>query len=721
MELLHQLRKNPFFRILIPYILGLLIGYHFFPTNLIGILLFILLLLTVFFIFLHALSLVKYNYTWVYGAIIMLMFCFAGMANVLVKQYILNRQQLNNGNINTCRLLITDRPEIKSKWISFPVVIKEIMYHEKPVHSAINAILRLRASAESEKLKAGDIIVIKVRFASFYTPGNPGEFNYSQYMLRQNIPCQLYAVGQQIIYAGHTYRNLKIIAAICRDYLVRTLTSGQTDSRKASVLSALTLGYKNGLEADTVDIFTRAGVVHIMALSGFNVGLIFIMVNFILKLLGNKKRANILRWFITLMAVWFFALITGLSPSVTRAATMISIVVTARLIDRHASPLNIIAASAFIILVFKPLQLFNVGFQLSYAAVAGIIYFQPFFYKLLIFKSVIIDKIWNLFTLSVAAQLATAPLVLYYFHQFPLLFWITNIYVVPLVCAIIYTSGLLFLLSFIHPVSILLNRLLEILTDALLWPLDQLTDFSWIVADGIYLSRIQIFILLYLLAILAIYLYYPGKKILWQALLMILVFLLLNICNIFQVKNQQYFIVNKMRNASAFNFVSGTQNLLFTATGSSLSGRTINYHFRNWWIRHRIYKNAEIIKTNQINARQISSHLNIPCYDNMLGSNIFFNFEGISVVICTDDCFNNLHGSLSFKVNYLIITDAIKPQINNLLKCFEADMVIIDSSVDFYKAKKWAEQCRRANINYWNINESGAFVVDLNKRKKESL
>ncbi len=720
MELVNQLRKNPFFRILIPYVIGLLIGFHFISTNLTGFLLIILLLLTTSFIFLHSLHLLKYNYTWIYGVCIILIFSSAGMANIMVKQYLLDRQQINYGNINTCRLLITDRPEKKSKWISVPVVVKQILYNEKPVRSDINAILRLRESAINEKLKPGDLIDIKVRFASFNTPGNPGEFDYKRYMLMHNIPFQLYAVEKSFIYAGHTKRNLKIMAAVCRDYLLRILTSGQNDPRKASVLSALTLGYKNGLEADTLEIFTRAGVVHIMALSGFNVGLIFVMVNFLLKFLGNRKNASILRWFITLIAIWCFALITGLSPSVTRAATMISIVISARLIDRHTSPLNIIAASAFIILVFNPFQLFNVGFQLSYAAVAGIVYFQPIFYNLLIFKNLFIDKIWNLFTLSLAAQVATAPLVLYYFHQFPLLFWITNIYVVPLVCIIIYISSLLFLLSFIHPVSIFLSRLLEILTGALLWPLDQITGFSWIVADGIYISRMQMFVLLYLLTILAIYSYHPDKSLLWQAFLMILLFLFLNICQTYQAKNQQYFIVNKLRGTSAFNIVWGNQNMLIAVTGSSLPEKTINYHFRNWWIRHKIYNNAKIVTTKQINARQIGSHVNIPCYDNLLGSNIFFNIRGISVVICTDDCFDKLNNSMKLKVDYLIITRALKPQINRLSTYFNADMMIIDSSVDYYTAKKWVEQCRQADINYWNINESGAFVVDLNNKKERN-
>lgn len=718
MELSYQLRKNPFFRILVPYLSGLLVGYHFIPPGMAYKILIIAILLTALLIFFHLSGRVKYKDAWIFGVIIMLVSAFTGASNILSKQYRLQCQQIIYGDTNTCRVLLTEMPENKNGWISVNVMVKQVYYNELHVNSHMKAILKIRETAESMKLKTGDIIDIKVRFASFGSPGNPGEFDYQRYMLRHYIPFQLYAIEPHFVNAGHTCGNLNVIAAICRDHLLHILTSEVTDARKASVLSALTLGYKNGLEADTVEIFTRAGVVHIMALSGFNVGLIYIFISFLLMFSGNTKPARILRWVISVVAVWCFAVVTGLTPSVTRAATMLSILITARLISRHTEPLNIIAASAFIILVINPLQIFDVGFQLSYAAVAGIVYFHPFFYRLLIFRNIIADNLWKLFTLSVAAQLATLPLVLFYFHQFPLLFWITNIYAVPLVCVIIYTSGLLFLFSFIDPVNILLSRILEYLAGALLWPLEKITDLSWIVADGIYIGKVQMFILLGFLMIAAIYIYFPDTRLLLPAGSMICLFLILNFIHAFRVRHQHYFSVNRVKNASVYHFVTGTQNRLVAIASTPLSDRTIKYHFRNWWIQHKIYRHTRILATEQISASQLENHLHVPCFDNLLGRNIFLNLNGISIVICTDDCFDKNYSSMRFKTDYLIITNALKPNINRLLKYFKPDFIIIDSSVNYYRAKKWAAQCREANINYRNVNETGAFVLDLKKEKE---
>ncbi len=721
MELSYQLRKSPFFRILVPYLLGLLVGYHFIHPDMADKMIILAMLFLTLLIFFHISGRVKYKDTWILGVMIMLIFVFTGASNILSRQHILQCQQRMYGNTNKCKLLITERPMNKNGWISVNVIIRQINDEKITAHSEMKAILKLRANAESKKIITGDIIDIKVRFTSFGNPGNPGEFDYQRYMLWHNIPFQLYAVEPHFVNAGHNYGNLKVVAAVCRDYLLDILNSELTDARKKSVLSALTLGYKNELEADTVEIFTRAGVVHIMALSGFNVGLIYILINFLLGFSGNGKPARILRWTVTVVAVWCFAVVTGLTPSVTRAATMLSILITALLINRHTEPLNIIAASAFIILVINPLQFFDVGFQLSYAAVAGIIYFQPFLYKFLIFRNIIADNLWKLFTLSVAAQLATFPLVMFYFHQFPLLFWITNIYAVPIVCVIIYASGLLFLFSFIHPVHLLLSRLLELLTGALIWPLDKLTTCSWVVADGIYISNVQMFILLGLIITAAVNIYFPDKRLLLPSCLVICLFLVLSSMHTFKVKHQRYFTVNKVRNVSVYQLITGTQNRLVAIASTPLSDRTINYHFRNWWIQHKIYRHTNILATENIDASQIENHFHVPCFDTLLGRNIFLNLNGISIVICTDDCFDKNYSSMRFETDYLIITNALKPSINSLLKYFKPDFVIIDSSVTYYRAKMWAEQCRRVNINYHNVNESGAFIVDLNKEKEKKI
>ena len=247
---------------------------------------------------------------------------------------------------------------------------------------------------------------------------------------------------------------------------------------------------------------------------------------------------------------------------------MISLFLAGKYISRDASPVNIVSASAFLMLVISPYNLFDVGFQLSFSAVLGIIYVQPGLYGLITVKSKIADKLWILFTVSVAAQLTTAPLTLYYFHMFPLFFWITNLYVVPLVTLIIYLCIPFLLLSSIQPVMILLSRLLGLLINAVTGPLDWLAGFPIAVVDGIFISKIQV-VLLYAILIPFIGIFYVPQHPLSFAVgvVLSLAFMIPDSFRHYSIRRQTILSVNSIRGASILNILSGKQNLVMSFSG----------------------------------------------------------------------------------------------------------------------------------------------------------
>jgi len=175
-----------------------------------------------------------------------------------------------------------------------------------------------------------------------------------------------------------------------------------------------------------------AGAMHILCVSGLHVGIIYLVISFFLGFLNNTRFNNILKAILLLLTVWAYAIITGLSPSVQRASLMLSVFIIGNLLNRARDTYNTLAISALILLIIDPYLLFNVGFQLSYAAVIGIVTFHQPIYKLLYFKNTIIDKIWSITVLSFAAQMATFPIATYYFHFFPPWFWLTNLFTFPL-------------------------------------------------------------------------------------------------------------------------------------------------------------------------------------------------------------------------------------------------------------------------------------------------
>jgi competence protein ComEC len=165
-------------------------------------------------------------------------------------------------------------------------------------------------------------------------------------------------------------------------------------------------------------------------------------------------RIKWLRALILLTGLWMYALVTGLSPSVLRAATMFSFIIAGQALNRQAYIYNSIAASAFLLLLVQPAILFEVGFQLSYMAVIFIVFLHPYLYRLLSFRYKILNSAWSLTCVSLAAQAGTVPLSLFYFHQFPSYFILSNFVVIPAATVIIYGAALLFIAS---PIPVLLE------------------------------------------------------------------------------------------------------------------------------------------------------------------------------------------------------------------------------------------------------------------------
>jgi len=712
MLFLQQVRKMPFLRIVIPYLAGLIAGnYILTPAtfrSLSGACIVLLVLLCI----MNSRQPVRYNYPWMAGIMVSLILILLGAVNILSRKYVKDLYAIKP-EVYISRLVVMDSPEINAG--SVHVTARVILVQGTSGQSRLpsKAIITFPRTASSESIRPGDMILLQGRFLPVAAPANPGEFDYRRYLSRQNIDYQIYADSAAWTLAGHDSRNLKITALRCRDNLLARFRKSPLDPQAAAVLSALTLGYKTDLEAETTELFTRAGVIHVMALSGFNVGIIFLMVNFCMGFLRKRGIQGFVRLVLSLAAVWAFAIVTGLSSSVTRAGIMISLFLVGKTISRDASPMNIVSASAFLMLVVSPFTMFDVGFQLSFAAVLGIIYVQPFLYRLIMLKNRLADKIWILFTLSVAAQLTTAPLTLYYFHMFPLFFWITNLYVVPLVTLIIYLSIPFFLFSFVMPVTVLLARVLELLVKVLTEPLDWLAGFPGAVVEGIFVSRIQVALLYAILVLAFVFLMRKRIRYGFAILVLLLAFIVSGSFRLSGIRKQKMLTVNSIRGASLLNILSGKNNLVISFSGPPPERKKIQYSFYNWWVERGVEGMAEIRTAEQLAAEPFGDIMALSLQNNIVGKNVFLNFSGTSLVVCTDDIFNMVESDRKFFADYIVITKAVRPDVEKLLKHFKTRAIIIDSSVGYYDSVKWMAFCRENKIECWPVRERGAFMMDF--------
>lgn len=311
-------------------------------------------------------------------------------------------------------------------------------------------------------LSAGDIIIFKQSPQIIENRGNPYEFDYKKFLGRKKIYRQVYLSGENWAKANNkTNQNLAIKAERTRENLLDIYRNQPIDQTELEILSALTLGYKRELDPETKRVFSAAGATHILAVSGLHVGVIYMLISFMLGFLKKQKTGRMVFVLLTCLALWIYAFITGLSPSVLRATLMFTIFLVGENINRKSNTYNSLAASAFLLLLINPNNLFDVGFQLSYSAVFGIVYLQPKLEKIIPVKNKILEYAWVLLTVSIAAQFATFPLTSYYFNQFPTYFWISNLIIIPSIMILITAGITLLFVSNISILSLIISTLLN--------------------------------------------------------------------------------------------------------------------------------------------------------------------------------------------------------------------------------------------------------------------
>ncbi|HZG01007.1 MAG TPA: ComEC/Rec2 family competence protein, partial [Chitinophagales bacterium] len=337
----------------------------------------------------------------------------------------------------------TEPPEEKTKVVRVKAELVKAIDADGTRRTFGTAYVYLRKSERALALEYGDMLLLRNTLQPVEPDPNPHAIDY-RFILRNKLifktgflnDAQWSRLPEAQPHAFYAF------ALRMRDNILRTLQRNV----RADVLplaASLLLGYRDAMDFDLENAYAAAGVIHIMAVSGMHVGLIFMLLNGILGMRLFGFIPEVVRKVLLLGCIWFFATITGFTGSVVRATMMLSIYIFGVNLKRYVSPHNILFASAFVLLAARPRLLFDVGFELSFLAVAGILTFQKPIYNLVNVHNPVLDWLVKMMSISAAAQLGTLPLILYYFHQFPTHFLLANLLVVPLATLLIY--GMLFL------------------------------------------------------------------------------------------------------------------------------------------------------------------------------------------------------------------------------------------------------------------------------------
>ncbi len=338
-----------------------------------------------------------------------------------------------------------------------------------------------------------------------------------------------------------------------REHLLHRLRNSQLSADAAALTAALVLGYKYDLDQEVKQTFSEAGVVHVLAVSGLHVGIIYLILDKLFLFLSRRKRGIWIRYALILAFLWFYVFLAGFSASVFRAALMFSLFQTAKVLRRDASIYNVMAASAFIILVYNPHTLYELGFLFSYLAVAGIVLLHSFLYRKIYIRWKVLDYAYSAMLVSFSAQLLVTPISLYYFQQFPSYFLLANLLILPLVVAFIYPAILFVMAGDISLLARLLSLLLNGLFEVLAFLSEWIVQFPGALVQGIYLDQVEVWLAYVVIISL---LHYVLRK--FKPSLVVLLALL--------------FIFSGYRTAMQYQAAKGEELMVFSSPGSWLLG-----------------------------------------------------------------------------------------------------------------------------------------------------
>jgi competence protein ComEC len=322
-------------------------------------------------------------------------------------------------------------------------------------------LLNVRKDSLKQSFEIGSHLQIN---GSLYKSGpakNPNQFDYGKYLESKQIYAQLYADASEIKIGSVIEKDVWYYTSRLRSKIIGNLEKSNFNKAELNVAIALILGQQQDISPEIIRDYQFAGAVHILSVSGLHIGFILLFVTFLLKPFPNTRRGSFIKLLIILASLASFGLIAGLAPSVLRSVTMFSFVAIGMYLRRSTNIFHTLLVSMLLILLVQPSFLFDVGFQLSYVALFFILWLQPLLAQLWTPRNVIVNYFWEILTVSFAAQIGAFPLSIYYFHQFPGLFFVTNLVIIPFLSVIMALGVLVMVLAAFDFVPLFLAKSLE--------------------------------------------------------------------------------------------------------------------------------------------------------------------------------------------------------------------------------------------------------------------
>lgn len=664
------------FKLTLSLVIGILIAYYFSISLYISAVVFVVLLLfTAVFLFLYK-SKVK-EQTSLFS--IITLFAFVSLGSL---SYNINSPKNNTlhyshfiTNASTKTIIYKIKKRLKSNNYYSKYYVEILNVNNKTTKGI--ALLQLKKDSLFS-FKVDAIYKTSTEFIPIKTSPNPNQFNYKSYLEKQGVYHQFYSSNNNSVLLDNSPHTINGYAAELRNTINERLKKHNFSKDELAIINALLLGQRQDITKSVYDSYTNAGAIHILAVSGLHIGIILLILNFLFKPIENIKYGKTVKTALIVLLLWSYAFIAGASASIIRATTMFSIVTIAWNLKRITNIYNTLISSIFIILLVKPLFLFDVGFQLSYSAVFAIVAFQPLIAKLWIPKNKFVNFFWQTFSVTLAAQFGVLPVSLYYFHQFPSLFWLSNLVIIPALGFILGFGILVILLA-------LLNYLPSWLADTFSYVIRKLTEFlNWVSSFEEFLIRDISFSIYNLITsiVLVITIYITWNKFKAKNIIFLLI-------TIIVLQSSLIYTNQKNKNNSLVIFHKTKQTLISLKTNNNL----------------HLY-NSDSIKTNPITTSyKVANFIKSTRVDSIPN---LINFKDKSLLIIDS---LNVYKHLNFKPDYILLRQSPKINLDRLIKTLQPKKIIADGSNYKSYISRWKESCKYKK-SLFHTTEKGAFILN---------
>ncbi|AOW20457.1 ComEC/Rec2 family competence protein [Urechidicola croceus] len=659
-------------------VIGILFGYYFDfnTTNILFALVGFLFVLG----FIYLKTNTSYSSSLYFNFIVYLISFFIGISSISIKNELNNPNHYSHFLDDDNKVVLIVEKTLKPNQYQDKYEVSVIQLDK---HSVIGKVLLNVKKDSFLFLNIGDKIYVKSEFQEVNHPKNPYGFNYKEYLKKQNVHHQLFVSNNEIHHLSKRKFSLNRIAFNIRESINNSLKANGFKGDELAVMNALLLGQRQDISSELIQSYSGAGAIHILAVSGLHIGIILLILNFVFKPIEKLPKGKLFKAILVVSFLWIFAFVAGMSASVIRAVTMFTAVAIGMQVNRPTNVYNTLVISMFFLLLFNPYFLFDVGFQLSYLAVFAIVWIQPLLSGLWKPKWKLVNYFWQLLTVSIAAQFGVVPISLYYFHQFPGLFFISNLVVIPVLGIILIGGVLVIILSTLNALPIFIakgyNYSIYLMNITIDWVAQQ---EEFLIKDISF--SILLVISFYTLIVMSVRLFesFNSSRLIWFLISIIIL--------------QVVFIYEKGNKLTKEEFIVFHKNR-FSMIGKNSKNRLNVFHNLD---------SISLSKDKIITQYQIGGGTKTPKFYNKLPN--VFEFDTKKILVIDSLGIYNVDG---FTPEIIILQQSPRINLNRLIDLIKPKLIVVDGSNYKSYMNRWKETCVQKNTPFYYTGQNGALII----------